>query len=330
MPYFAAKACKKRWSSGFLWSSWMMLWSTYWTAKSTWILSTPIRSNCKQAIVPVASCNSVWSILSPTSSPGSSEPLTMWSLRILVTRLSAIAHHPRETTSVPPYSTQPPLPLRRLRVLSRRGRAFGLTAHDPLVDHAIPLDALAELLSSLLLGALFRKPAHAGYDVGADATGLPVVIGDVRMHDGEAALGLLVALRGVGDEVALLQDLHDGPVGKLDGSARVVHEDPLDLVPPLPVAPPALLGERLYLPLDLPAALPEFPLGFLLGAPRLGGSLVLAPELLPCPLTLLLAPLRASAARNEVDREQQEQNHRHHDDYYQGRSTHVFSSHSVV
>src|SRR5215212_6528655 len=301
MPYFAANACKKRWSSGFLWSSWMMLWSTYWTAKSTWTLSTPIRSNCKQAIVPVASCNSVWSILSPTSSPGSSEPLTMWSLRILVTRFSAIAHHPRRRRAYHPILHRRPGLFVGFRVLSRRARASlcALTTHDPLVDHAVPLDALAEFLRGLLLGALFRKPAHAGYDIGADAPGLPVVVGDVRVHDGEAAFGLLVALRGIGDEVALLQDLHDGTVGKLDGPARVVHEDPLDLVPPLLVAPPALLGERLHLPLYLPAALPELPLGFLLGAPRLGGALVFAPELLPCPLTLLLAPLCAPPPGDE-------------------------------
>src|SRR5215208_5420558 len=134
MPYFAANACKKRWSSGFLWSSWMTLWSTYWTARSTSTLSTPIRSNCRQAIVPVASCSSVWSILRPTSSPGSSEPLTMWSLRILATRFSAIAHHLRETSSLPPHSTQPndaPTPGgsgRRPRGSQRRHQ----THHGPL------------------------------------------------------------------------------------------------------------------------------------------------------------------------------------------------------
>src|ERR671910_1766833 len=73
----------------------MTLWSTYWSARGTRTLSSPIRSNCRQAIVPVASCNSVWSILSPTSSPGSSDPSTMWSSRILVTRFFAIVHHPR-------------------------------------------------------------------------------------------------------------------------------------------------------------------------------------------------------------------------------------------
>jgi hypothetical protein len=54
--------------------------------RGTRTLSTPIRSNCRNAIVPVASCRSVWSILKPTSSPGSSEPLTRWSPRILATR----------------------------------------------------------------------------------------------------------------------------------------------------------------------------------------------------------------------------------------------------
>src|SRR5215210_4409017 len=107
MPYLAAKPCRKRWSSGFLKSSWMTLWSTYWTARSTSTLSTPIRSNCRQAIVPVASCSSVWSILRPASSPGAGEPLTMWSLRMLATRFAAIAHHLRETSSLPPHSTQP-------------------------------------------------------------------------------------------------------------------------------------------------------------------------------------------------------------------------------
>ena len=63
------------------------------------------------------------------------------------------------------------------------------------------------------------------------------IVSDIGVHDGEAALGLLVALRWIGDEVALLKDLHDGPVGKLYGPARVVHEDPLDLAPPLLVTP---------------------------------------------------------------------------------------------
>src|SRR5918998_3971990 len=312
MPYFAANACRKRWSSGFLKSSWMMLWSTYWTARGTCTRSTPIRSNCRQAIVPVASCKSVWSILKPTSSPGSSDPPTMWSLRILVTRFSAIAH-PRQTCTFlfyPPAGT---------------ARAGGsLTPHEPLVDRAVLADDLAHLLRGVHFGAPFGGPA--GDDVGADAPGLPVVVCDVRVHYGEATLGLLIALRGGGDEVALLQDLRDGTVGQLDGPPRVVHEDLLDLAPPLLVMSPSLLRERLHLALDAPAAFPELPLGLLLGAPFLRGALVLAPELLSGPLPLLLAALHPPPPHGEEDRQQQDHDHRHHDDYDQRRSVHVSSS----
>src|SRR5215212_2799410 len=180
-------------------------------------------------------------------------------------------------------------------------RAGSSAARDALVDRAVLADSLPELLRGLL-GALFREPTGAGDDIGADAPGLPVVVGDVGVHHREAALGLLVALRGIGDEVALLEDLHDGSVGQLDGPARVVHEDSLDLAPPLLVAPPALLGERLDPPLDLPSALPKLPLRLLLGAPFLRGPLVLAPELLPAPLPLLLAPLRAPPPQEVEDR----------------------------
>src|SRR5918995_4708003 len=298
----------------------MTLWSTYWSARGTRTLSSPIRSNCRQAIVPVASCNSVWSILSPTSSPGSSGPLTMSSLSILRTRFSAIAHHPRETSSVPPHSTQ--LPFRdSLEGLSENL----LAARDALVDRTVFADGLSEFLRGLLARAPFREPADACDDVGADTPGLPVVVGDVGVHDGEAALGLLVALGRIGDEVALLQDLHDGSVGQLDGPPWIVHEDPLDLAPPLLVAHTALLRERLHLPLDLPAALSELPLSLLLGAPFLRGPVVLAPELLPRPLPLLLAPLRAPAPGGEEEREQQDHDHRNHDDDYQGRSIHPSS-----
>src|ERR671916_1834165 len=248
MPYLAAKACKKRWSSGFLKSSWITLWSTYWTARGTCTRSTPILSNCRQAMVPVASCSSVWSILSATSSPGSSEPLIMWSLRILVTRFSAIAHHPRQTCTPLFYTAAGG---RLLRNKGNEGWRL-LAAHEPLVDRAVPADCLPHLLRGLLPRAPLGGPARD--DVGADAPGLPVVVGDVGVHDGEATLGLLIALGGVGEEVALLQDFHDGPVGQLDGPAGVVHEDPLDLAPALLVATPALLRERLHLPLYLPAA----------------------------------------------------------------------------
>src|SRR5918997_1689605 len=245
MPYLAANACKKRWSSGFLKSSWITLWSTYWTARGTCTRSTPIRSNCRQAMVPVASCSSVWSILSATSSPGSSEPLIMWSLRILVTRFSAIAHHPRQTCTPLFYTAAGG---RLLRKKGNEGCRL-LAAHEPLVDRAVPADCLPHLLRGLLPRAPLGGPARD----------------DVGVHDGEATLGLLIALRGVGDEVALFEDLGDGAVGQLDRTSRVVHEDPLDLLPPLLVAPPALLRERLHLPLDPPAALPKLPLGLLLG-----------------------------------------------------------------
>src|SRR5918998_2872717 len=320
MPYFAANACRKRWSSGFLKSSWMMLWSTYWTARGTCTRSTPIRSNCRQAMVPVASCSSVWSILSAPSSPGSGEPLIMWSLRILVTRFSAIAHHPRQTCTPLFYTAAGG---RLLRNKGNEGWRL-LAAHEPLVDRAVPADCLTHLLRGLLPRAPLGCRARDG--VGADATGLPVVVGDVGVHDAEATLGLLIALRGVGDEVALFEDLGDGTVGQLDRTSRVVHEDPLDLLPPLLVAPPALLRERLHLALDPPAALPKLSLGFLLGPPLLRGALVLAPELLPRPLPLLLAALRPAPARGEPDRQQQDHDHRHHYDYDQRRSVHNSSS----
>src|SRR5918998_1580510 len=191
-----------------------------------------------------------------------------------------------------------------------------LPARDALVDRAVPADGLAELLRGLLARAPLREPADPGDDVGPDAPGLPVVVGDVGVHDGEAPLGLLVALGGVGDEVALLQDLHDGPVGQLDGPAGVVHEDPLDLAPALLVATPALLRERLHLPLYLPAALPELPLGLLFGAPLLRRPLVLAPELLPGPRPLLLAALCAPAPGDDVDDQQDDDDHDNHDDQY--------------
>src|SRR5919109_1368983 len=85
-PYFAAIAWRKRWSSGFLKSIWRMLWSTYTTAVSTWTRSTPKSSNCIIAIVPVASCASVWSTRSAISVPGTRSPRTRWSSRIVRAR----------------------------------------------------------------------------------------------------------------------------------------------------------------------------------------------------------------------------------------------------
>src|SRR3954452_204869 len=67
----------------------MTLWSMYWTALSTFTRGTPSCSNCMQAIVPVASCSSVWSIRSEIGSPGSRSPSTRCSLRIWRVRFSA-------------------------------------------------------------------------------------------------------------------------------------------------------------------------------------------------------------------------------------------------
>src|SRR5215211_7792355 len=188
-------------------------------------------------------------------------------------------------SSPPPAAAYAPILHSRTRRLLDTS-ILHLTPYEPLVDRAVPADGLAQLLRGLPFRTLFRDSASD--HVGADTPGFPVVVGDVRVHHGEAAF---------------LQDLRDGAVGQLYGPPRVVDEDALDLAPPLLVASLALLGERLYLALDLPTALPELPLGLLLGAPFLRSPLVLAPELLPGPLALLLAPLRTPPARHEVDYE---------------------------
>src|SRR5918999_3695239 len=89
MPYLRAMAWSIRWSSGFLWSSWMTLWSMYWTARSTCTRGTSSCSNCMHAIVPVASWSSVWSTRREMGDPGSSSPSTRCSRRICRLRLSA-------------------------------------------------------------------------------------------------------------------------------------------------------------------------------------------------------------------------------------------------
>src|SRR3954453_6313516 len=98
-PNLRAIAWSILWSSGFLKSSWMTLWSTYCTARSTCTRSTSSCSNCMHAIVPVASCRSVWSTLSAIGSPGFRSPSTRCSSRILRVRLAAIG---RESYSVTP------------------------------------------------------------------------------------------------------------------------------------------------------------------------------------------------------------------------------------
>ncbi len=79
-----------RWSSGFLKSSWMTLWSMYWTARSTLTRGTSSCSYCMQAIVPVASWSSVWSTRSAIGEPGVSSPSTRWSFRIWRERFSGM------------------------------------------------------------------------------------------------------------------------------------------------------------------------------------------------------------------------------------------------
>src|SRR5215213_193438 len=170
----------------------------------------------------------------------------------------------RHSSPPPAAAYAPILHSRTRRLLDTSIRH--LTPYEPLVDRAVPADGLAQLLRGLPFCTLFRDSASD--HVGADTPGFPVVVGDVRVHHGEAALGLLIALRGIRDEVAFLQDLRDGAVGQLYGPPRVIDEDALDLAPPLLVASLSFLGERLYLALDLPAALPELPLRLLLGRLR--------------------------------------------------------------
>src|SRR3954453_11079213 len=125
-----------RWSSGFLKSSWMTLWSTYWTARSTWKRSTSSCSNCMQAIVPVASWSSVWSTLSAIGSPAFRSPSTRCSSRVLRVRLAAI--RPKATPS---------------------GRAQVLAGQDPR-DHLVdPVDAHGVVLACH--GAARRRGVHS-------------------------------------------------------------------------------------------------------------------------------------------------------------------------
>ena len=53
-----------------------VLWSIYATERSVFTLGTPIASNSRYAIVPVASCVRVWSILIPISLPFTISPST--------------------------------------------------------------------------------------------------------------------------------------------------------------------------------------------------------------------------------------------------------------
>ena len=115
--------------------------------------------------------------------------------------------------------------------------AASLFSHEPLVDRAILADGLTQLFGGLLVRVfLLRTPCRTGHDVGSDAPRLPVVVGDLWVHGGQVPLGLLVGLACVGDEVALVQDVGDGPVRHLYGPLRIVYKDPLDLSPLLFIA----------------------------------------------------------------------------------------------
>jgi hypothetical protein len=174
--------------------------------------------------------------------------------------------------------------------------------------------------------SFLRAPGRTGHDFGPDAPRLPVVVGDIGVHGGQAPLGLFVGLARVGEEVALVQDVGYGPVRHLYRPLRIVYKDPLDLSPLLLIATATLFGERLDPPLYATATLPEFPLGLLLGASLLCHPLVLGAELLPASLPLLLTPLRSPPPRSEVQREQHDYDNNHHYDHNQGRSAHVSSS----
>ena len=81
-PYFFATDWRKSWSSAFSKPICTVLWSTYETDTSVFTLATPMDSNCKYAIVPVASCVSVWSILMPISASFAGSPSTRWAANI--------------------------------------------------------------------------------------------------------------------------------------------------------------------------------------------------------------------------------------------------------
>src|SRR5215217_141031 len=171
--------------------------------------------------------------------------------------------------------------------------AASLFSHEPLVDLAILADGLPQLFGGLLVRVFLRAPCRTCHDVGPDAPRLPVIVSDIGVHGSQAPLGVLVGLARVGDEVALVQDVRDGPVCHLYGPLRIVYKDPLDLSPLLLIATAALFGERLDPPLYVTATLPEFPLGLLLRTPLLRDPLILGAKLFPAPLSLLLAPLRS-------------------------------------
>src|SRR5688500_1395663 len=143
-PYFAAIACRKRWSSGFLKSIWRMLWSTYTTAVSTWTRSAPNSSNCIIAIVPVASCASVWSTWRAISVPGTSSPRTRCSSRML-----------RASDGIPSVSQERADPLDGREILAVLHGPDGAAMRERLVDGEV----------EPVLGALHARPVDRALSV---------------------------------------------------------------------------------------------------------------------------------------------------------------------
>src|SRR3954466_4350557 len=101
----------------------MTLWSTYWTARSTFTRGIPSCSNCMHAIVPVASWSSVWSMRRPIGSPRFSSPSTRCSFRIWRDRFSGMS--------------PPPVPFRWESYPIGSGRDLHLPAHDRLLTLAV-------------------------------------------------------------------------------------------------------------------------------------------------------------------------------------------------
>src|SRR3954468_181535 len=105
----------------------------YWTARLTRTRGTPSCSNCMKAIVPVASCSSVWSIFSEMGEPGSRSPTTRCSRRICFVTLSGIGMSPcsgqHRTVLLPPGQRLPGAGLDRDEG-SHRG-ALGERQGDP-------------------------------------------------------------------------------------------------------------------------------------------------------------------------------------------------------
>src|ERR687898_3222810 len=212
-------------------------------------------------------------------------------------------------------------------LLRARPSLAALILYQTLVDRAVLADDLPQLLRGLLVRAFASALSRAGDDFGAGAAGLTVVVGDLGVRCSQAPRRLPVVLGEVGDQVALFEEVRDGPVGQLDGAFGVVHEDSLDLAHALLVAPTALVREGFYLALHTPPALPELPLRLFLGATLLYGPLVLLAKLLACPLALLLSPALPAPAREQGNRSQgAQQDYDHHDDYQQGSTGHGFSS----